>query len=238
MIRIFAGYDPRLTTGYHVFCHSVFSRTFSPVSICPLSLQTLSTVFNRKRDPLQSTDFSFSRFLIPFLCDYEGWALFCDSTDMICLDDIRKLWDRRDSKYAVQVVKQIHNAAEGKKFLDEPQSAYGRKNWSSLILFNNARCRALTPQTVESRNGLYLHQFKWLEDAEIGELPLEWNHLVGVHETQMAVSMAHYTLGTPNIVPCHDEIYRKLWFHEYSQFAETMKHGDTRETEVSDSKGA
>ena len=95
---------------------------------------------------------------------------------MVFLDDIARLWALRDEDFAVQVVKHHHEPVETTQFLGERQTAYAKKSWSSVILFNNARCRALTPDYVSSASGLDLHQFNWLEDyARIGDLPARWN---------------------------------------------------------------
>lgn len=217
MIRIFAGYDLRTTIGYHVFCNSVHKRSSQPVSITPLMLSELSACFSRKRDRLQSTDFSFTRFLVPYLCDYEGWALFVDGADMLCMDDISKLWAQRDRHYAVQVVKNDHCAEAGVKFLGELQTPYERKNWSSVILFNNERCARLTPYAVHTQDGLWLHQFRWLEDAEIGSLDADWNFLVDV-EAPREAKLYHYTIGLPSLMPCADSEAKRLWYNESEEF--------------------
>src|SRR3989344_1682255 len=109
--------------------HSVIVRASQPVAITPLSLQNLGSLMTRERNALQSTDFSFSRFLTPYLCDYQGWSIFMDC-DMLIMDDIAKLWELRDERYAVQVVKHNHQPREAIKFLDAPQTPYQKKNWS------------------------------------------------------------------------------------------------------------
>ena len=197
MIRIFIGFDPREAVAYSVLAHSIRARASAPVAIAPLALTQLSQVLTRERHALQSTDFSFSRFLTPYLSDYSGWSLFMDC-DMLMRDDVAKLWEFRDERYAVQVVKHDHRPRETIKFLGAPQTAYAKKNWSSVMLFNNARCTALTPDYVNTASGLELHQFRWLEsDAMIGELPHRWNHLVGYDVPSEDISLAHYTIGGP-----------------------------------------
>ncbi len=197
MIRVFIGYDPREAIAFSVLAYSIHARCSQPVSIAPLMLSQLQGVLTRPRHPLQSTDFSFSRFLVPHLCGYEGWSVFMDC-DMLMRDDIAGLWTLRDDKYAVQVVKHDHRPVEKTKFLGEKQTAYEKKNWSSVMLFNNARCRRLTPDYVNSASGLELHQFKWLEDEGlIGGLPSRWNHLVDYDRPSREVSLAHFTIGGP-----------------------------------------
>ncbi|TAK72572.1 MAG: glycosyltransferase [Betaproteobacteria bacterium] len=197
MIRIFIGFDPREAVAYSVLAHSIRARASVPVTIAPLALSQLSTVLTRERHALQSTDFSFSRFLTPYLSDHAGWSLFMDC-DMLMRDDVAKLWDLRDERYAVQVVKHDHKPRETTKFLGAVQTAYAKKNWSSVMLFNNARCGKLTPDYVNTAGGLELHQFKWLEsDALIGELPHRWNYLVGYDAPSEDIALAHYTIGGP-----------------------------------------
>lgn len=224
MIKIFIGYDPRETVAYYVLNHSIIRQASQPVSITPLSLTNLGKLMTRERNALQSTDFSFSRFLTPYLSNYEGWSIFMDC-DMLIMDDIAKLWALRDDNYAVQVVKHDHQPKESIKFLNAPQTPYQKKNWSSVILFNNAKCRALTPEYVNTATGLELHQFKWLEsDNLIGEIPARWNHLVGYERESADVSNAHYTLGGPYFNEFTDCEFSKEWFAE----RDLMLHADQR----------
>lgn len=211
MIRVFIGYDPREAVAWSVLAHSIHERASSPVAVAPLRLSQLSGVLARERHPLQSTDFSFSRFLTPHLSDFDGWSIFMDC-DMLVLDDIAKLWALRDERYAVMVVKHNHVPKETVKFLGEPQSKYEKKNWSSVMLFNNARCAALTSEYVNAASGLELHQFKWLEsDALIGELPARWNHLVGYNPPRADAALVHYTLGGPYFPEYADCEYAEAW---------------------------
>ena len=213
MIRIFIGFDPRETVAYHVFAHSILARASAPVTIAPLMLSQLGGVLTRPRHALQSTDFSFSRFLVPHLCGFEGWALFFDC-DMLMLDDVAKLWALRDERSAVQVVKHRHVPKEQVKFLDQAQTKYEKKNWSSVMLFNAARCRALTPEFVNAASGLELHQFKWLAgEREIGEIPHRWNHLVDYDPPAPAAEIAnlHFTIGGPYFPSYADCGYADLW---------------------------
>jgi hypothetical protein len=214
MIRVFIGYDARETVAWHVLCHSILARSSQPVSFVPLALDNLKGVFHRERNPLQSTDFSFTRFLTPWLSGYEGWSLFMDC-DMLMRRDIAELWALRDERCAVMCVQHDHRPGETKKFLDQPQSAYGKKNWSSVMLFNNARCRALTPAYVNTASGLELHQFKWLEgDHLIGALPQGWNHLVGYDAPDADAANVHFTLGGPYFSEYSQCEHAEAWFAE------------------------
>ena len=214
MINVFIGYDPREAVAFSVLAHSINARASGPVAIAPLMLDQLKGLLTRERHPLQSTDFSFSRFLTPHLSGYAGWSVFMDC-DMLVLDDIANLFRLRDDRYTVMVVKHHHVPKETVKFLGEPQSKYEKKNWSSVMLFNNARCRALTPEYVNSASGLELHQFKWLQsDDLIGALPDRWNHLVGYNPPRRDASLVHYTLGGPYFDEYRNCEYSKEWFAE------------------------
>lgn len=211
MIRVFIGYDPREAAAFSVLAHSIWTRASEPIAIVPLMLSELACVFMRERHPLQSTDFAFTRFLVPHLCGYEGFGIFMDC-DMLVRDDIAKLWALRDERYAVRVVKHDHQPRETVKFLGQTQTAYPKKNWSSVMIFNNARCRTLTPEYVNTATGLELHQFKWLPDESlIGELPRRWNHLVGYYFHDPEASLVHYTVGGPYFDEYRDCEYAEEW---------------------------
>ncbi|MBS1219358.1 MAG: glycosyltransferase [Proteobacteria bacterium] len=214
MINVYIGYDGREAAAFNVLAYSIHRRASAPVAIAPVMLSQLKTIFRRERHPLQSTDFSFSRFLTPHLSRYSGWSLFMDC-DMLMLDDVAKIWALRDERYAVMVIKHQHVPKEERKFLNEPQTKYEKKNWSSVMLFNNAHCRALTPEYVNTASGLELHQFKWLgNDNLIGALPSCWNHLVGYDAPRKDAALVHYTLGGPYFKEYSDCEYSQEWFAE------------------------
>ncbi len=216
MIRIFIGYDPREAIAFNVLCHSIQARASEPVSITPLSLSQLDKVMWRERHNLQSTDFSFSRFITPYLCNYEGWAVFMDC-DMLVLDDMANLWDLRDKNYAVQCVKHDHVPPEEIKFLGQTQTKYEKKNWSSVMLFNCAKCRALTPEYVNTASGLELHRFHWLGDDDlIGDIPHRWNHLVDYDAAAPIeeISNLHFTTGGPYFEEYKECGYADEWHAE------------------------
>jgi len=221
MIHTYIGFDSREAVAFSVLAYSIHARSTTPVSIAPLMLSQLKGVLTRERHPLQSTDFSFSRFLVPWLSGYSGWSVFMDC-DMLMRDDIARLWALRDERYAVMVVKHHHVPVETVKFLGEPQSKYEKKNWSSVMLFNNARCRALTPEYVNGASGLELHQFKWLDgDGAIGALPDRWNHLVGYSSPRRDAALVHYTLGGPYFEAYRDCEYASEWRQEREQMLRT-----------------
>jgi len=204
MINIFIGYDSKEKVAYNVLSHSIIQNSTKPVAITPIALNHLKDDFVRERNALSSTEFSFSRFMIPHLMNYQGWALFMDC-DMLMFEDISELWRMRDDSKAIQVCKHDYVPKEKTKFLGQTQTAYPKKNWSSFMLMNCKKCSSLTPDYVNRASGLELHQFKWLEgDHLIGDLPLEWNWLVGEYEHKDDVKNVHYTKGGP-------------WFEEYAR---------------------
>jgi len=214
LIRVFLGYDPAEAITWHVFNHSIQRRSSQPITVTPVSLSQLKDVHNRPWHEKQSNEFSFSRWLVPYLCGYEGWAIFADC-DMLCQGDIAELWDMRDERYAVQVVKHNHVPHGTSKYLDRPQTPYEKKNWSSVMLINCRMCKALTPKYVENATGLELHQFKWLNgDALIGEIPREWNHLVGYDAPNPEAKILHYTEGGPYFQAYKDTEYAQEWIAE------------------------
>jgi hypothetical protein len=212
VIRVFIGYDAVEAVAFSVLAHSINVRASQPVQIAPVMLDQLQGVYRRERNPLQSTEFSFSRFLVPWLCGFEGWAVFMDC-DMLVREDIAELWKLRDERYAVQVVKHMHVPKEETKFLGAVQTKYEKKNWSSVMLMNCAKCTTLTPEYVNRATGLELHQFKWLgDDSLIGAIPPGWNHLVGYDAPRRDASLVHFTIGGP-------------WFREYEhcEFADEWR---------------
>jgi hypothetical protein len=228
MIRAFIGFDPREAVAFSVLAFSIHRRASEPVAVTPLMLSQLAGTLTRQRDPLQSTDFAFSRFLTPYLSGYEGWSVFMDC-DMLVLDDIAALWALRDPRYAVQVVKHDHQPRERVKFLGQPQTGYAKKNWSSVMLFNNVRCRALSPQYVNEASGLELHQFRWLgDDALIGALPRRWNHLVGYDPPAPDAALVHFTLGGPYFGEYADCEHADAWRQELEAMLRAEQHAPSR----------
>ena len=214
MIRVFIGYDPAEAGTFYTLAHSIHTRCSQPVSITPVSLKNLEGILTRDRHPLQSNDFSFSRFLVPWMCDYEGWAIFMDC-DMLVQDDIAKLWALRDDEYSIKVVKHNHVPTEDTKYLGNTQTKYDRKNWSSVMLMDCSRMTHLTPKFINSADGLYLHQLRWLQGERIGELPHHWNHLVGYDQYNPNAANIHYTTGGPYFKAYRDCDYNLEWHEEH-----------------------
>lgn len=172
MHRIFIGYDHRQPIAYNILQFSIVSRASEPVSITPLILEQLPN-FNRQG----LTPFTFSRFLVPWLCGFEGTALFLDA-DILLQDDVVKLFNMLETDKAVQIV--MHE----KKF-----------ERASVMLFNCAKCTILSPDFVATAKDL--HRMSWVADHELGSLPHRWNHLVGYDDEMENPALIHYTQGVP-----------------------------------------
>ena len=219
MINVFIGYDKNEKVAFNVLSYSILKHSTRPVAITPIYLPNIKDSFIRERSGIESTDFSFSRFIVPHLMNYQGWALFLDC-DQLMLGDVAELWRLRDEKYAVQVAKHDYQPQEEKKFMGAVQTKYVKKNWSSVMLMNCDKCKSLTPDYVNSATGLQLHQFKWLENDDlIGEIPLEWNWLVDEpgYEEKENVKNLHYTKGGPYFKEYKDCGYSEIWFDHFKE---------------------
>lgn len=217
MINIFIGFDNKERAAYNTLSWSLIKNSTKPLAITPIALNNIQDDFIRERNAISSTEFSFSRFMIPHLMNYKGWALFMDC-DMLTVSDISKLWDLRDDKYAIQVCKHDYTPKSEKKFLGQIQTKYEKKNWSSFMLMNCEKCWNLTPEYVNMASGLQLHQFKWLDtDSAIGEIPLEWNWLAGEYEFKRDVHNIHYTEGGPWFKDYRDVEYSEEWYEYYKE---------------------
>ena len=198
-LNIFIGYDSREPIAFSVLAHSIITRATRPVSITPLARHTLAGWYSRERGPTESTEFSLTRFLVPALSQFQGVSIFMDC-DMLCRVDITQVLHEviAQPDAAVLVCQHQYTPSTTEKFLGQRQTAYPCKNWSSFMVFNNARCQRLTPAYVHRATGLELHRFTWLDRADqIGSLPLEWNWLIGEYAPNPDAKVWHYTLGGP-----------------------------------------
>lgn len=222
MIQVYAGFDEREAVGYHTFCASVIEHCTEPVTIAPLNLKALEKVYHGgQRDGTNA--FIYSRFLIPYLQGFRGWAMFVDGADMIVKDDIAKLWALRDPWKAVQVVKHDYKTNHPKKYVGTSMEAdnadYPCKNWSSVMLINCAHYgwRSLTPDVIETVAGSYLHRFQFLEDRYVGELPAEWNWLADEYGQNDDAKLLHWTAGIPAWAHYKDAPHAVDWFHAHAK---------------------
>jgi hypothetical protein len=219
ILRIFIGYDSKEPAAYHVLASSILRRASIPVSLIPLTRQSVSRIYTRERGPTEATEFSLTRFLVPYLSDYEGVSIFMDC-DMLMRVDILELWLHMLAYpgKAVWCCQHDYVPKALVKFDGHEQTKYPRKNWSSFMVFDNSKCTSLTPQYVNTATGLQLHRFQWLtSDDQIGSLPLEWNWLVGEYEKNPTAKNLHFTNGTP----CFEEYahcdHADEWWAEYAE---------------------
>jgi lipopolysaccharide biosynthesis glycosyltransferase len=205
-LRIFIGWDSRQAECADVLAFSLRRHATVPLDIRYLKLAELD--FDRPRDPFQSTEFTYTRFLVPHLCDYRGKAVFMDS-DMLCLGDIGELDALDMTDYALRVVKHNYAPAETVKMDGRVQTRYPRKNWSSLMIMNCAELTHWTKCAVETEPGRYLHQFHDIPDVRIGDIPETWNAL---DRREEETKMIHYTSGGPWFEQCRDHPFGDIWF--------------------------
>jgi hypothetical protein len=202
MVNLYVGFDPREEIGSHTFASSVIHNASEPVAITALHLPALQRVYGAgQRDG--TNNFIYTRFLIPYLQGYKGWALFVDGADMVCRGDIAELWAMRDPWKAVQVVQHDYKTKHPRKYVGTQMEAenhdYPRKNWSSVMLMNCAHYdwRRLTPSNVEKMAGSDLHRFSFIEPRFIGDLPKEWNWLADEDGENPEAKLLHWTAGIP-----------------------------------------
>ena len=214
-VKIVVGFDQREAIAYHTFSQSVLEKSSLPVLFLPLSMNTLKGYKETHND--KSNDFVYSRFLTPYLHNFEGWAIFADG-DMVCQSDIKELWDLRDETKALQVVMHDYKTKFNQKYLGNTNENYPRKNWSSLILWNcsHPKHKVLTPDFISSQTGKYLHRFSWLDDEDIGKLPIDWNWLAIEYPNNPKAKIIHYTLGTPCFKDYRNTEMAVTW-HEVQQ---------------------
>jgi lipopolysaccharide biosynthesis glycosyltransferase len=210
IIKIVVGFDQREAVAYHTFTQSIIEKSTLPVSFIPLAIQTLADYKESHTD--KSNDFIYSRFLTPYLMKFNGWAIFADG-DMVCLSDIKELWDLKDESKALMVVKHDYKTKSHQKYLGNINENYPRKNWSSVILWNcnHPKHKILTPHFIANQTGKYLHRFSWLQDDDIGELPKEWNWLATEYPANTHAKLIHYTLGTPCFKDYRNSEMSELW---------------------------
>ena len=222
-LNIYVGYDSKEDIAYRVCKYSILKRSKSNIKITSLKLYELVTknLYKRDIDPLASTEFTYSRFLVPALNNYNGWAIFCDC-DFIFFEDISNILIDIDKSKAVYCVQHDYTPKEKHKMDGQKQTIYPRKNWSSFILFNcsHPSNKKLNLDLVNSETGSFLHQFKWLEDNEIGSLDERWNWLEGWtsnHNNKKPFAV-HFTRGGPWFDEWQDVEFASEWIRERDDY--------------------
>jgi hypothetical protein len=204
VIRVFAGYDSRQPLAFNCLQHSIHRHTKRRVVVEPLMLERLPMM----RRGL--TEFTYSRFLVPWLCDYEGYAIFMDS-DVVVTGDVGELLGVTQAGPDVYVMK------------DQP-----RFEWPSVMVFENYGCKVLTPEFVDDNENPLL-DLHW---GTVGTLPPEWNHCVGYAKPTRDAKLYHYTQG----IPCWPETRGlpedDVWFEEFKQLTYTCPWMDLMRNSV------
>jgi hypothetical protein len=217
---IWIGFDPREQDAFEVAVRSIREHLSEEIEIMGVVLPTLverglyqrpterrsgGQLWDSISDAPMSTEFSISRFFVPMIAtsyttEPSDLALFMDC-DVMARADLNELFALADPSKAIQVVQHDYQPTEATKMDGQVQTAYPRKNWSSVMLWNvkHPANKALTLAKLNTWTGRALHGFKWLEDCFIGELPHEWNHLVGVDPPNPDAKLVHFTLGIPSM---------------------------------------
>lgn len=226
VLPIHIGYDRVEPVAWHTLTQSIIEESSIPIAFNPIAIDHFKDFFFRERDPKQSNDFSFSRFCVPYLNDFKGYALFMDC-DMMLRTDIKQLLAviNEQPKKAVYVVKHDYTPSEKIKYLNTVQYVYPRKNWSSFVLWNCAHPsnRRVNEAFFNTATGLELHRFSWLKDDEIGSLNIRWNWLVGDYVNPPEdVHNVHWTNGGPYFEEYHDADFSEEWriMNETANFCE------------------
>jgi len=218
-LKIFVGWDSREDIAYQTCKQSLIDTASVDIEVIPLKQKNLknSGLYWRKSDKLASTEFTFTRFLVPEIMNFKGWALFIDC-DFIALEDVKKLFDQVNDRYAVMCAKHDYTPKPGLKMDGKEQHVYPRKNWSSMVLFNcsHPSNKKLTKELVNNPDidGKYLHRFSWLNDKEIGTISHEWNWLVGWYKEPQdgKPKFLHYTEGGPWFEECWNCEYASEYY--------------------------
>ncbi|HUV66461.1 MAG TPA: hypothetical protein VMW24_21405 [Sedimentisphaerales bacterium] len=231
-MKIFIGTDIKDARAYDVLVESIYSHTKSPVEVIPIKEHELrwqkkywrsyrvdskGQMWDDRDGKPFSTAFSFTRFCVPMMNDFrDEWVVFMDP-DMMFRADIEELFDYADKSKALSVVKHVHTPTEETKMGGLAQTLYERKNWSSLMIMNTARCNGLDPYTVNNMPGSYLHGLGWIEDEKIGSLHEAWNWLEGWSSPDITPLNVHFTRGTPDMPACEGVAYADEWLSYANQ---------------------
>jgi hypothetical protein len=174
MLKVFIGYDDRQVLSFTTLVQSIYETASRPVAVSPLILETLP-ITRRGLTP-----FTFSRFLVPWLCDFTGTAIFMDA-DMLLVSDICELQENIQDDIAVSVVRSLEQYEQ-----------------TSFMVFNceHPENKVLTPDFVQETE-TQLHGLEWVKPEAVGSLDPKWNQLVGYQAIDSKRGNLHYTMGIP-----------------------------------------
>ena len=216
-LKIFIGRDSREDVAYQVAKYSILKHNPN-IEVYPLKLYELREkgIYNREDDKKGSTEFTISRFLVPFLSGYKGYSLFMDC-DVLALGDLELAYEVCDAAATVSCVQHDYSPKSKMKMDGQMQHVYPRKNWSSVMLFNNEKCKVLTPELVNTETPMYLHRMQWAGN-NIGSLPPKFNFLAGYYNYEEEQPLLiHYTDGGPWFVEHRDCPHGDLWQKELKE---------------------
>jgi hypothetical protein len=226
-LRVFVGWDSREPEAYDVCAFSLHRHASRDLDVRPIEQGALrqAQLYWRDADPLASTEFTYTRFLVPAMAQYQGWALYCDC-DFLWTADVAELFDAcQDDAKAVYCVQHDHRPPESVKMDGRVQTVYPRKNWSSMMLFNcgHPSVKALTPEVVNRESGAFLHRMQWAQDQEIGAVDQTWNWLEGHSPAGSAPpKVIHYTRGGPWFANWRHVQYADLWLDEFAMMSKSV----------------
>lgn len=212
--NVFIGYDSTQDEAYHVCRQSLIDVGVDPDMIVPLELGSLRKlgVYWRKDDSKASTEFAYTRFLVPFLSGYSGRSMFCDSDFLWRQNPLDPLLYCHSGHAITCVQHQLSALPSNRKMGGKVQELYPRKNWSSLMVFDNVQCTRLTPKVVSTEAASFLHQLQWAPGS-VGSIEKKYNHLVGYkgydHPDPIGV---HFTDGVPTMPGCESVPFAGEWF--------------------------
>jgi lipopolysaccharide biosynthesis glycosyltransferase len=220
-MKIYIGHDRDQSIATDVCEFSIHKYTKYPVHTERLDISELRNTgaYYRPDGSPASTEFTYTRFLVPYLNDYKGWAMFVDS-DFLFAGDVTNMWDEyimsdpHQDETAVYCVKHMHYEPKNDtKFWGMKQHSFPRKNWSSLMIFNcsHPSVKKLTPLTIANQSPQWLHRFGWCKDEEIGYISYKWNWLVGEYgkSERMPPKALHFTNGGP---------WNDVWGQDYEEY--------------------
>lgn len=202
MIRLFVGWDEREEVGTHIFNSSVIHNCSLPVAITHLNKQAVANLYGTEIGE-GTNAFTLSRFLVPALCDFSGFAIFADGADMLVRGDLAELWNYKNPNFAVQCVQHKYETRHPRKYvgtrMEAPNEMYERKNWSSLMIMfcGHLAWRKVTPEWLEKQNKIDVLQMRWVPNDRIGPLPATWNHLADEFGPNAQARLVHWTAGVP-----------------------------------------
>lgn len=225
-LKIYVGYDSREDIAWQVCRQSLGRHASIPVEIYPLRQDTVRELglYIRPQDKGAATEFSLTRFLVPYIAAHEGWTVFVDC-DFLFTTDIAHLLENLDPAKAAYVVQHDYVPRSASKMDGQVQTTYPRKNWSSFMVFNGAHpaIKALTPEVVNTQSPAYLHRLSWVEDRALGALELGWNFLEGEYDKPEQVPHAiHYTNGGPWFPNCQHVDFADLWIAERDRYERSL----------------